>query len=170
MPSKAIVSEIKVLACSIGWRNYHFLKITTEDGIVGWSEFDESFGSPAVSAVIGEIQHRVIGQSAMHHEHVSEDLRCVTRPGSGGVVGQALAAIENALLDVKAKALDVPCHVLLGGKVRDKICVYWSHCVGLPDAHRVVQSGDRRRQRRAPDRPRGWRTGLHGAEDQYLPL
>lgn len=129
MKNKAIVAEVGTLSCSNSFRNYHFLKITTEDGTVGWSEFDENFGSPGVAAVIHQISHRLIGQSAMFHEHIREDLRNVTRPGSGGVVGQALGAIENALLDVKAKALDVPCHVLLGGKVRDKIRVYWSHCV-----------------------------------------
>lgn len=129
MPSKAIVSEVSTLSCSNSWRNYYFLKITTEDGIVGWSEFDENFGSPGVQHIIRQLSHRLIGQSALNHEHIREDLRNVTRPGSGGVVGQALGAIENALLDVKAKALDVPCHVLLGGKVRDKIRVYWSHCV-----------------------------------------
>ncbi|GHF59066.1 mandelate racemase/muconate lactonizing enzyme family protein [Seohaeicola zhoushanensis] len=129
MPSKAIVSEVSTLSCSNSWRNYYFLKIVTEDGIVGWSEFDENFGSPGVGHIIRELSHRLIGQSAHFHEHIREDLRNVTRPGSGGVVGQAIGAIENALLDVKAKALDVPCHVLLGGKMRDKIRVYWSHCV-----------------------------------------
>lgn len=129
MRNKAIVAEVKTLSCSNSFRNYHFLKITTEDGTVGWSEFDENFGSPGVATVINQISHRVIGQSAMLHEHIREDLRNVTRPAFGGVVGQALGAIENALLDIKAKTLDVPCHVLLGGKVRDKIRVYWSHCV-----------------------------------------
>ncbi len=129
MPTKAIISDVKTLSCSNSWRNYNFLKITTEDGIVGWSEFDEYFGSPGVGAAINQIAPRMISKSAMHHEHIREDLRNVTRPGSGGVVGQALGAIENALLDIKAKALDVPCHVLLGGKVRDRIRVYWSHCV-----------------------------------------
>src|SRR6478735_5557515 len=129
MPKNAIVSEVKSLSCSNSWRNYNFLKITTEDGIVGWSEFDENFGSPGVANVIAQIGHRLIGQSAMNHEHIREDLRDATRPGSGGVVGQALGAIENALLDVKARTLDVPCYALLGGKVRDKVRVYWSHCV-----------------------------------------
>jgi L-alanine-DL-glutamate epimerase-like enolase superfamily enzyme len=44
------------------------------------------------------------------------------------VVGEGLGAIENALLDTKAKALEVPCHALLGGKIRDRVRVYWSHC------------------------------------------
>jgi galactonate dehydratase len=46
MKQKAKIAEVKTLSCSNSWRNYHFLKITTEDGIAGWSEFDESFGSP----------------------------------------------------------------------------------------------------------------------------
>lgn len=129
MSNKSTIAEVKTLSCSNSFRNYHFLKITTEDGIVGWSEYDENFGSPGVTAVINQLSHRVIGQSVMHHELIREDLRNVTRPAAGGVVGQAMGAIENALLDAKAKTLDVPCHVLLGGKVRDKIRVYWSHCV-----------------------------------------
>ena len=129
MSNKSTIAEVKTLSCSNSFRNYHFLKITTEDGVVGWSEYDENFGSPGVTAVINQISHRLIGQSVMHHELIREDLRNVTRPAAGGVVGQAMGAIENALLDAKAKTLDVPCHVLLGGKVRDKIRVYWSHCV-----------------------------------------
>jgi len=39
-----------------------------------------------------------------------------------------MAAIENALLDAKAKGLGVPVYELLGGKIRDRIRVYWSHC------------------------------------------
>ncbi len=65
----------------------------------------------------------------MQHERIYADLHCVTRPGSGGVVGQALGAIENALLDAKAKTMGVPCYQLLGGQIRDRLRVYWSHCV-----------------------------------------
>ena len=74
MSKKAIISEVKTFSCSNSWRNYYFLKITTEDGIVGWSEFDQNFGSPGVEAAIDQIKHRLIGQSAMHHEHIREDL------------------------------------------------------------------------------------------------
>jgi L-alanine-DL-glutamate epimerase-like enolase superfamily enzyme len=56
------------------------------------------------------------------------ELYAITRPAAGGVVALALGAIENALLDAKAKSLGIPCYELLGGKVRDRIRVYWSHC------------------------------------------
>jgi L-alanine-DL-glutamate epimerase-like enolase superfamily enzyme len=129
MSVKAQVTELKTLSCSAAWRNYYFVKVTTADGVVGWSEFDEGFGSPGVGAVIETLARRVVGQSAMDHERIREELMAVTRPGAGGVVGQALGAIENALLDAKAKTLGVPCYELLGGKMRDRLRVYWSHCV-----------------------------------------
>src|SRR4030081_2929350 len=122
------VRNLEIVACDAGWRNYHFVKITTEDGIVGWSEFDEGFGSPRVGAVVPSLSARVIGQNAFQHERIYAELFSATRPGAGGVVAQALGAIENALLDAKAKLLGVPCYELLGGKIRDRIRVYWSHC------------------------------------------
>ncbi|MEM7323404.1 MAG: mandelate racemase/muconate lactonizing enzyme family protein [Actinomycetota bacterium] len=122
------VVAVDTLHCDAGWRNYHFCKITTDEGIVGWSEYDEGFGSPGVSTVIETLAGRVVGQSVHHHERIHAELNAATRPAAGSVVGQGLGAIENALLDAKAKALGVPVYTLLGGKVRDRIRVYWSHC------------------------------------------
>ena len=122
------VTAIETLACDAGWRNYHFVKLSTSDGVVGWSEFDEGFGSPGVGAIIERLVPRVVGQLVGEHERIYQELYSLTRPGSGGVVAQALGAIENALLDAKARTLGVPCYELLGGKLRDRIRVYWSHC------------------------------------------
>jgi galactonate dehydratase len=122
------VKALETLACDAGWRNYHFVKLTTDAGVVGWSEFDEGFGSPGVGNIIEHLAPRVLGQAVGEHERIYQELHAITRPGSGGVVAQALGAIENALLDAKAKTLGVPCYELLGGKVRDRIRVYWSHC------------------------------------------
>jgi L-alanine-DL-glutamate epimerase-like enolase superfamily enzyme len=128
MKKKLNVTAVETLACDAGWRNYNFVKITTNEGIVGWSEFDEGFGSPGVATAINRLAGRVIEKSAIDHERIYAELFSVTRPAAGGIVAQALGAIENALLDAKAKFLDVPCYELLGGKVRDRVRVYWSHC------------------------------------------
>jgi galactonate dehydratase len=122
------VTRIETLHCDAGWRNYSFLKLSTDQGIVGWSEFAEDFGSPGVSAAIERLSGRVVGQPVCSHERIYAELYCATRPAAGGVIAQAIGAIENALLDSKAKALGVPCYELLGGKVRDSIRLYWSHC------------------------------------------
>jgi galactonate dehydratase len=122
------VAAIETLHCDAGWRNYHFVKLTTDDGVVGWSEFDEGFGSPGVTSVIERMAARIIGQPVGDHERLYAEMFCLTRPAAGGVVAEGLGAIENALLDAKAKTLGVPCYQLLGGKVRDRIRLYWSHC------------------------------------------
>ncbi|MDH5351940.1 MAG: mandelate racemase/muconate lactonizing enzyme family protein [Betaproteobacteria bacterium] len=122
------VSAIETLACDAGWRNYYYVKLTTDDGLVGWSEFDEGFGAPGVGAAIQKLATRVVGQPVGDHERVYAELYALTRPAAGGVVALAMGAIENAMLDAKAKALGVPCYALLGGRMRERIRVYWSHC------------------------------------------
>ena len=36
MPSSSKITNVELLACDAGWRNYHFVKLTTEDGAIGW--------------------------------------------------------------------------------------------------------------------------------------
>ncbi|MBK0114069.1 MULTISPECIES: mandelate racemase/muconate lactonizing enzyme family protein [unclassified Delftia] len=122
------VSTVETILCDAGWRNYYFVKLTTENGIVGWSEYDEGFGSPGVGAIIEQIGRRLVGKDIRAHERFFQEALCLTRPAPGSVIAQAIGALENALLDAKAKHLGVPCYELLGGKLRDEIPVYWSHC------------------------------------------
>ena len=133
------VSAIETLHADAGWRNFSFCKITTDDGLVGWSEYQEGFGSPGVSAAIDSLSALVAGSDPMATERTFWTLYAAIRPAAAGVAAQAVAAIENALLDVKAKALGVPAHVLLGGAMRERIRVYWSHCatyrVALAEMH-----------------------------------
>ena len=128
MNVRAKIRTVETLSCDAGWRNYYFVKVVTEDGVVGWSEYDEGFGAPGVGTAIGKLSERLVGQPVGDHERLYAELYAVTRPAAGGVVALALGAIENALLDAKAKSLGVPCYELLGGKVRDRIRLYWSHC------------------------------------------
>ncbi|MGH8230022.1 MAG: mandelate racemase/muconate lactonizing enzyme family protein, partial [Steroidobacteraceae bacterium] len=59
---------------------------------------------------------------------LSAELHAGAQFAAGGLNHQAVAAIENACLDIAAKALGVPVHALFGGPVRDAIDLYWSHC------------------------------------------
>src|SRR5437660_10283822 len=104
MTKKATVKSVETLSCDAGWRNYHFVKITTEDGIVGWSEYDEGFGAPGLTAAITRLSARVVGKNAFQHERIYAELVSATRPAAGGVVALALSAIEAALLHVMATA------------------------------------------------------------------
>jgi L-alanine-DL-glutamate epimerase-like enolase superfamily enzyme len=61
-------------------------------------------------------------------ERIYWDLYRATRQSPGSVIAKAIGGIENALLDIKAKALGVPVYELFGGPTRDTIPLYWSHC------------------------------------------
>ena len=122
------IASIESLHCNAGWRNFSFLKIITDGGITGYSEYNESYGSRGVSSVIEQLSPLVIGSDPLAHEAIFSRLYATTRQAPGGINAQAIAAIENALLDVKGKALGVPVYTLLGGAVRDRLRLYWSHC------------------------------------------
>jgi len=115
------IKSYETFRCDAGWRSFSFLKLTTDDGIVGWSEYNESFGSPGLSGVIDALMPNVIDRDPMALELINAVLATRSTQSRGGVVRQAIAAIENALLDIKGKALGVPVYQLLGGKQRDLI-------------------------------------------------
>ena len=122
------VKSYETFKCDAGWRSFSFLKLVTDDGVVGWSEYNESFGSPGLAGVIDALMPNVIDRDPMALELINAVLATRSTQSRGGVVRQAIAAIENALLDIKGKALGVPVYQLFGGKLRDRIPVYWSHC------------------------------------------
>ena len=122
------IVKIEDLHCDAGWRVNSFLKITTDEGIVGWSEYMEGYGAQGLTAVIKKLGERLIGQDPRPVERHSAYLYAATRQAAGGINQMAIAAIENALVDIKAKALGVPVYELLGGPVRDRLQLYWSHC------------------------------------------
>src|SRR5919109_4149313 len=122
------ITTLEHLHADAGQRNFDFLKTSTDEGIVGWSEYNESFGGLGVSAVIDGLAPQVIGKDPTAYEALVTLMYAVRRQASGGVVQQAIGAIENALLDIKAKALGLPVYAMLGGPVRDRIRLYWSHC------------------------------------------
>src|ERR1700761_7074914 len=122
------IAKIEDLHCNAGWRDFSFLKITTDDGLVGWSEYMENFGAEGLSAVIGRLGERLIGMDPRPVEKITAFLHGLTRQTPYGINQQAIAAIENALVDIKAKALGIPVYELLGGPIRDRLRLYWSHC------------------------------------------
>src|SRR5438093_4132441 len=122
------ITSVESLHADAGQRNFDFLKITTDAGFVGWSEYNESFGGPGVSAVIDRLAPSIIGKDPRAYEAMVLLMFAIRRQSSGGIAQQAIGAIEYALLDIKAKALGIPVYELLGGPVRDRIRLYWSHC------------------------------------------
>jgi L-alanine-DL-glutamate epimerase-like enolase superfamily enzyme len=123
------VARLETLFCDAGWRPWIFLKATTDDGLVGWAEVTDSHGSPrGLVGIVEDLSPLVVGRDARAVEAIYWELYRATRQSPGSVIQKALAGIENALLDVKAKALGVPVYELFGGPTRDSVTAYWSHC------------------------------------------
>ena len=122
------IAKIEDLHCDAGWRTFSFLKVTTDDGLVGWSEYTEADGSRGLTSVIHGMAEALIGTDPRPIQAIASTLYVKQVQAPNGVNQRAIAAIENALLDIKGKALGVPVYELFGGPVRDRIPVYWSHC------------------------------------------
>ncbi|CAM3630451.1 galactonate dehydratase [Deinococcus saxicola] len=101
-----------------------FVKIETDEGIVGWGEPVVEGRAHTVQAAVHELTDSLIGQDP----HRIEDLWQVMYRGGfyrgGAVFMSAIAGIDQALWDIKGKALGTPVHNLLGGACRERIRVY----------------------------------------------
>ena len=123
------VVSLETLFCDAGWRPWIFLRVQVDDGLVGWSELTDSHGSPrGLAGIVEDLAPLVVGRDPRATERIYWDLYRATRQSPGGVIAKAIAGIENALLDLKAKALGVPVYELFGGPTRESVPVYWSHC------------------------------------------
>jgi galactonate dehydratase len=123
------VARLETLFCDAGWRPWIFLKATTDDGAVGWAEITDSHGSPrGLAGIVEDLSPLIVGQDPRAVERIYWDLYRATRQSPGSVIAKAIGGIENALLDLKARALGVPVYELFGGPTRETIPLYWSHC------------------------------------------
>ncbi|MBV9172131.1 MAG: mandelate racemase/muconate lactonizing enzyme family protein [Chloroflexi bacterium] len=122
------LEAFETLHADAGGRAFDFLKLTTDTGLVGWSEYNESFGGLGVTAAIEQLVPSIMGKDPRPIEAHVALLQALRRPSAGGMVQQAVGAIENALLDLKARDLQVPVYELFGGPVRNRQRIYWSHC------------------------------------------
>ena len=101
-----------------------FLKMTTESGIVGWGEPVVEGRADTVATCVQELGAELIGHSACD---VEDAFQMLYRGGfyrGGPILTSAISGLEQAMWDIKGKALGVPVYDLLGGKVRDRIQVY----------------------------------------------
>ena len=122
------ITAIEDLHADGGWRTFSFVKISTDRGLVGWSEYAETSWSPGLTGIVRKLAEGLIGQDPRRYARIGADLRNSVRMAPGGLADQAIAALENACLDLAAKAAGVPVYALFGGPVRETIPLYWSHC------------------------------------------
>ncbi|MBM6630028.1 MULTISPECIES: galactonate dehydratase [Mammaliicoccus] len=101
-----------------------FLKITTDEGLIGWGEPVIEGKASTVGAAVDEFMQQLIGKNPLNIEdHWNMMYRSSFYRG-GPILMSAISGIDQALWDIKGKYYNAPVHELLGGACRDSMKVY----------------------------------------------
>ncbi|MES2959885.1 MAG: mandelate racemase/muconate lactonizing enzyme family protein [Pseudomonadota bacterium] len=110
------------------------IRVTVDDGTVGWGETYGLIAPEAVTAIIDDVLGPLIlGRDPRDVVVINEDLYDLmrVRGASGGFWGDAIAGIDIALWDLFGKLVGQPVVKLLGGQRLERVPAYVS---GLPRA------------------------------------
>ncbi|MDQ4502536.1 D-mannonate dehydratase ManD [Sinomonas sp. ASV322] len=138
------IVDVDVLITSPS-RNFVTLKITTDDGIVGWGDATLNGRELSVASYLRDhLAPALLGRDADRIEDTWQFLYRGAYWRRGPVTMAAIGAVDLALWDIKGKAHGVPVYQLLGGAARDKILTY-THATGW-DVPELLDSIERRRE------------------------
>ncbi|MDR7521756.1 MAG: mandelate racemase/muconate lactonizing enzyme family protein [Armatimonadota bacterium] len=118
--------------------NTVIVRITTDDGLVGYGEAKAPVVPEATCSIVRELLASVVvGADPLDLDVLWERMYSTMRlrAHQSGFLLEAISGVDLALWDLAGKALGVPVHRLLGGRFRDRVRVYASGLVGLRDAH-----------------------------------
>jgi len=115
------ITKVKLYQVPPRWL---FLKIETDEGIVGWGEPVIEGRAKTVKAAVEELSSYIIGKDPMNIEDLWQVLYRGGFYRGGPILMSALAGIDQALWDIKGKYFNAPVYQLLGGAVREKVKVY----------------------------------------------
>lgn len=101
-----------------------FLKIHTDEGIVGLGEPITEGRADTCAMAVQEIAPYLVGKDPRHIMHHWQAIYRHAFYRGGPILTSALSGVEQALWDIKAQALGVPIYELLGGPTRQRIRVY----------------------------------------------
>ncbi len=118
------ITNIRTFILGNPWKNWLFVHVETDEGIVGLGEGTLNGFAKTVEAAIHELKHLVIGMDPFDVETIGLRLFRDVFSDGGQIQGSALAAIETACWDIMGKATNRPLYQLLGGRCHDKLRCY----------------------------------------------
>ncbi|MGH2544622.1 MAG: mandelate racemase/muconate lactonizing enzyme family protein, partial [Ardenticatenaceae bacterium] len=122
------ITNIETFIVDAGWRPWTFVKVETDEGITGWGDCSDGRSPQGVAGTIADLKTILLGKDPRQFETRFWDMIRGTRQSPGGIAAKAIAGLDCAFLDIKAKALGISCVELFGGPTREKVRLYWSHC------------------------------------------
>lgn len=115
------ISKIELIHVLPRWS---FLKMHTDEGIVGYGEAIVEGRSRTVEMAVKELEPHLIGQDPRRIEHLWQSMYRGTFYRGGPILTSAISGLEQAMWDILGKSLNVPVYQLLGGAVRDRVRMY----------------------------------------------
>jgi galactonate dehydratase len=101
-------------------RPYVFVKLETNQGVIGWGEGTLEGKAAAVISCIEDFKEFLIGADPMLVEHHWQSMYVHSFYRAGPVMGSAISAIDQALWDIRGKLLGMPVYKMLGGPYDEK--------------------------------------------------
>ncbi|MGD0328869.1 MAG: mandelate racemase/muconate lactonizing enzyme family protein [Nitrososphaeria archaeon] len=124
------ISDIKTYIVGTGCAvNWVFVKLFTDEGIVGISEVSTVYGEEAQAQVVAKLKPYILGKDPLEMRKIFNSVykNQLDIRGPGSLEITALAGIEVACWDILGKKSKTPLYTLLGGKYNDKVRAY-AHC------------------------------------------
>jgi len=128
------IVDLKTWAITANWRSLVYLKVFTDEGIVGVGESTIERNSREVLGALENFKSILIGRDPRQIGNLWQQMRMYPLWPQGSSTLAAIGGIELALWGILGKSLDVPVHQLLGGKVRDTVRSYangWFYDCGV---------------------------------------
>ena len=122
------ITNIETFIVDAGWRPWIFVRVDTDEGISGWGECSDGRSPYGVTGTVRDLTPLIVGKDPRAYEMRFWDMLRGTRQSPGGIAAKAIAGVELALIDIKARALGISVVELFGGPTREQVRVYWSHC------------------------------------------
>jgi galactonate dehydratase len=98
-------------------RPYVFVKLETNQGVVGWGEATLEGKAAAAMACVLDLKDLIVGSDPMQVEHIYQLMYIGSFYRGGPVLGSAISGIDQALWDIRGKVLGLPVYELLGGPI-----------------------------------------------------
>src|SRR3954464_11398220 len=124
-----LITSAEVLVASPG-RNFVTLRITTSDGVTGLGDGTVNGRELSVASYLTDhVVPLLIGRDAHQIEDTWQYLYRGAYWRRGPITMAAIAAVDTALWDIKAKIANLPLYQLLGGRSRIG-CLVYGHASG----------------------------------------
>jgi len=119
------ITRVTPLILGTAWRNLTFVKVETDEGLVGLGETRSLNKDEALQGYLAEaVQRYVLGADPFEIERLVQRMYRGDFGRAGEIAMTGIALIEMACWDLMGKALNQPVYRLLGGAVRDRIPAY----------------------------------------------